>query len=306
MSKPRPAPDSYPPLEMPEGVERTKITVWSLGLALDADLYRPKGLSSEDQRPGVVLCHGIGGDKLTAERYAGSFAAAGMICVSFSQSSWGDSHGRMTLLDEEAAPDQSGEMTVRVRMARQLMDPLEWVDCFRSVIDWLEGEPNLDPNRIGAWGTSFGGGTALYVASIDARVRALSVQVPALFNVAPSMEALGASRATQIARGETPPIPFGPPDYLPNLVGTPHFPRLAQYRVGDRVQHVKVPTLIIDAGEEEMFDISESGARAHSILSDLGNSVRYEVVPGISHYGIYFEGFEFSRELSQQWFLEHL
>lgn len=156
----------YPPLDMPDNVEREAITVWSLGLALDADIYRPMDLEESDRLPGVVLSHGIGGDKLTAERYAAKFAGAGMIAISFSQTSWGASQGRITILGDAPETNENGEVMAQVRMAHELIDPLDWVDCYLSVIDYLTGEPNVDPARIGAWGTSYGGGTALYAASL--------------------------------------------------------------------------------------------------------------------------------------------
>lgn len=295
----------YPPLEMPENVERQKITVWSLGLALDADIYRPTDTAPGAKLPAVVLSHGIGGDKCTCERYAAKFASSGIISISFSQTSWGESQGRLMLVGDAPKLDEQGEMTARVRMARELMDPLDWVDCYRSVLDYLEGEPEVDPLRMGAWGTSFGGGTALYATSIDERIKALAIQVPAVFNVPPEMVQIGSMRAKQIARGEIPALPMGV-DCLPNLSGTPHFARMAQYKVGDQVAHVNVPTLILDAANEELFDITQSGGRAHSLLKASGVETYYEVLPDIDHYGIYFGGYDRGSQLANEWFLNHL
>ncbi|MEO0884238.1 MAG: hypothetical protein AAFY34_16145 [Pseudomonadota bacterium] len=141
----------YPKLDMPDNVHREGVTIWSQGLALDADIYRPAGLAADDKIPGVVLSHGMGGDKLTCERYAALFASSNMICISFSQPSWGKSQGRMSIVGDLPDPDENGEMIVKVKMARDLIDPLDWVDSYRAVLDYLEGEPNVDPERIGAW-----------------------------------------------------------------------------------------------------------------------------------------------------------
>ena len=51
----------YPALVMPETVERKTVKIWSNGVALDADLYRLKGLAEEQRVPAVVLSHGWGG-----------------------------------------------------------------------------------------------------------------------------------------------------------------------------------------------------------------------------------------------------
>jgi len=296
----------YPDLVMPDNVERQTITIWCQGLALDADLYRPIGLAADQKVPGIVLSHGMGGDKLTAERYAALFASVGRICISFSQPSWGDSHGRLSIVGDAPALDENGESVVKVKMARNLIDPLDWVDAFRAALDYLEGEPHVDAERIGAWGTSFGGGTALSAAALDDRIKTLAIQVPAVFNPPPEMKQFGSARARQIARGETPPIPDGAPDLMPGLPGTVNYARMAQYTVGDLVDQVSVPTLILDAANEEMFDITQSGGRAYKNLTARGVDAYYEVLPDIDHYGIYFGGYERGSQLAQDWFEKYL
>ncbi|MEU1481202.1 hypothetical protein ACFYZ8_06125 [Streptomyces sp. NPDC001668] len=47
----------YPPLVMPAGVGRRKVTVRSDGIALDADVYRPTNLARDAAVPAVVLSH---------------------------------------------------------------------------------------------------------------------------------------------------------------------------------------------------------------------------------------------------------
>jgi dienelactone hydrolase len=289
----------YPTLVMPQTVERETVKVWSLGLAL--------GLTKDDKLPAVVMSHGVGGDKLTCERYAAKFAEAGMIAISFSQASWGESQGRLMLVNDEASTaNADGTMTAKVRMASELLDPVEWVDCFRAATDYLEGEPHVDVNRIGAWGTSFGGGTAFYSTAEDSRIKALVTQVAAIFNTPPDMQPIASARARQIARGETPPIPQGPPDMLPNLPGTPHFGRFLQYKVGDQANKVNVPTMLLVAENEEMFDNNVSAGAAYKRLEERGVEAYYEVLPDIDHYGIYFGGYERGSQLALDWFLKHL
>ena len=169
---------------MPENVERTAVKIWSEGAALDADLYRPRGLSNE-RIPGVVLSHGWGGTKASPERYAGLFAAAGMITLTFSHRGWGGSAGEI----------------------RELVDPLSWIQSYRSAVDYLEGEPNVDIGRLGAWGTSFGGGTALYTAANDERIKAVAVQVALVGRLdGPRGAAYSKQRAIDLARGTLGPV----------------------------------------------------------------------------------------------------
>ena len=298
----------YPKLKMPDNVERSKITIWSRGVALDGDIYRPKNIGKDEKIPAVVLSHGIGGDKLTAERYAAKFAASGMITLTFSHTGWGKSQGRLIAVGELPEPDENNEMTVKVRVIRELIDPIEWVESFRSAIDYIEGEPNVDSERIGAWGTSFGGGTAFYATAIDDRIKALTIQVGGVFNAPGPMKKKGQQRAVQIARGDFDSVPQNKVDEMPmpGLAGTPHFARMAQFLVGDMSDRINVPTLIIDGENEQMFHLSQSGSVAHKKLKARGVETYYEVLPGVDHYGIYFEGYDRGSKLQHDWFVKHL
>lgn len=294
----------YPELVMPDNVERTTVTLWSAGVALDADIYRPKGLGTDNKVPAITMSHGIGGDKLTAERYAAKFAASNMIAISFTHAGWGGSRGRLLPLGDMPERGSKNEVGVNVREVRDVLDPVEWVESYRASIDFLMGEPNVDTNRIGAWGTSFGGGTAFYSAANDDRIKALAIQVPAVFPAPPPMLAMAKQRATQIARGEFDVTTSD--DAMPGLKGIPNFARMAQFKVADQVDFIKVPTLIAVAENEEMFDNAHSGGAAYERLQERGIESYYEVLPGIDHYGIYFDGFDRGSQLALDWFVKHL
>ena len=297
----------YPALVMPEDVDRHQATVWnSRGVALDADVYRPTTVAPEAVLPAVVLCHGWGGSKLTAERYAALFASAGMITMTFTQSSWFGSGSPLELVGASPAPDDANEALARVRYIRDLVDPFEWASNLRSAIDYLEGEANVDRTRIGLWGTSFGGGIAVYHAAHDDRVRALVVQVPAIAPLGGPIADYARQRAIAMARGDAAPVPQGV-DAWPNLAGTPHLGTLAHFSPLAQVERLRVPTLIRDAAEEEFFPAAENGERAAQILRSGGAvEVDYEVIPGISHYGIYFEGYEQGSQDALTWLERHL
>lgn len=298
----------YPPLVMPPTVERTQVTIWSDGVALDGDLYRPKDFDTHRRAPAVVLCHGWGGTKLSAERYAAKFAAAGIVSLCFSHSGWGASGSRVLLAGEPPALDERNEALAKVRCIRELVDPVEWRQNFRAAIDYLEGEPGVDPQRIGAWGTSYGGGIAMHTAANDARIRVLAVQVAYLSGVQGPMRAHCQQRAIDIARGTIAAVPQGiDTTFYPRLAGTPHLARFLQHDTIAEVHKLAVPTLMLDAGDEELFDIRDSSGKAHEILQAQGRvPVRYRVIPGIDHYGIYFDGFEEGSAAAADWFATHL
>ena len=298
----------YPSLVMSEGVGRERVTVWSGGMALDADLYRPEVVSPDAALPAVVLGHGWGGGKLTAERYAALFASAGMITLTFTQSSWFGSGSPLQLVGDGGAPDFEGgnEALTRVRFIRDLVAPFAWVANLRAALDYIEGEPNVDPARIGVWGTSFGGGVAVYVAAHDDRVKALTVQVPAIAPLSGPMAQLARKRAIDTARGDFYAIPQNV-DPWPGMEGTPHLAEMAHFDPLAQVDRLRIPTLIIDAGDDELFPIADNGGRAAEILAGVpGSVVDYRIIPGITHYGIYFDGYEAGSHAAVTWWGRHL
>jgi dienelactone hydrolase len=296
----------YPPLVMPEGVDRRRVTVWSDGIALDADVYRPTDLAPEAALPAVVLCHGWGGSKLTAERYVALFASAGMITLTFTQSSWFDSGSPLQLIGDAPDLDDGTEVRAHVRFIRDLVDPFAWAANLRAALDYIEGEPGVDPARIGLWGTSFGGGIAVHLAANNPHVKALAVQVAAIAPLGGPVAQLARKRAIDTARGDTDPIPQGV-DPWPTMAGTPYLAKLAHFNPLAQVDRLRIPTLIIDAGEEEMFPIADNGARAAEIIKNTpGGVVDYQVIPGIDHYGIYFDGYEPGSRAALDWWKRHL
>jgi cephalosporin-C deacetylase-like acetyl esterase len=61
---------------------------------------------------------------------------------------------------------------------RSEIDPLQQIRDIRDAITFAETLPGTDLDRIGLWGTSYGGAHALVVSAIDRRVKCVSVQVP--------------------------------------------------------------------------------------------------------------------------------
>lgn len=297
---------TYPPLVMPDGVERRPVTIWSNGIALDGDVYRPTNVASDAALPAVVLCHGWGGSKLTGERYAALFAAAGMITVTFSQSGWFGSGSPVQLVGDATELDENNEASARVRLIRDLVDPVAWTANLLVVLSFIEGEPDVDRERIGVWGTSFGGGIAVHVAATDARVKALTVQVPALTLAGWPMADYARQRAIDTARGDAPAIPQGI-DAAPQMEGTPYLATIAHFDPIRLVDHLRIPTLIIDAGDEDLFPTADNGRAAAGIIGNLpGAVVDYQVIPDIAHYGIYFDGYEPGSCAARDWFAKHL
>ena len=136
-------------------MEKRTVNFYSEGSKLEGDLFLPDGFKATEQRPGIVLCHGFTGLRAgILPDYAKVFAAAGFVALTFDYRGFGGSQG-----------------------TKWRLIPLEQIDDIRNAITYLQGTPGVDPERIGVWGTSFGGGHAPYVAGIDSRVKVAVGQV---------------------------------------------------------------------------------------------------------------------------------
>lgn len=298
----------YPALDLPEHITRESVGIWNNGLRIDADLYKPRRLlGTATKVPAIVMSHGLGGSKQTAERYAAEFANAGMVALAFTHAGWFDSDAPAYVQRASQTPGSSAAPEPAVRFAREVIDPLEWIQSYRTAVDYLEGEDNVDTDRIGAWGTSFGGGIALHSACNDERIKALAIQVPSVAGIRPTQAAHARQRAIDMARGILPSVPDTGMDRFPKAPGIPHFARMRAYRPLSEVAKLKVPTLVIDAGNEDMFDIRDNGGAVCDHLEREGRvPYTYRVIPGIDHYGIYFDGYAESVALATAWFGRYL
>lgn len=89
--------------------------------------------------------------------------------------------------------------------------PHAMTEDYRNAISWACRQPQVDPARVGLWGTSFSGGIATHAATVDRRVKAIVAQAPSLMN-AETRRAMDPARwsavgafleADRIARHET-------------------------------------------------------------------------------------------------------
>jgi uncharacterized protein len=125
------------------------------GVTLRGWFFPAEGASA----PGaaVVMAHGFSAVKeMYLDRFAEAFAAAGLSVVVFDNRCFGASDGE----------------------PRQEIDPWAQVRDYRHAISYASTLPEVDPARIGIWGSSYSGAHVLVVAAIDRRVKAVVSQVP--------------------------------------------------------------------------------------------------------------------------------
>ena len=103
------------------------------------------------------------------------------------------------------------------------------------------------------------------------------------------------------ARADINPLPQGT-DKAPNLLGCAHLDKVIGYRPVDDADRITIPLLVIDAGDEELFDRHIAGELAVTRARANGAPAEYRVIPGITHYQIYREAFEESSRMAVEWF----
>jgi hypothetical protein len=125
------------------------VSFYSEGVKLVGDLYLPDAGKADARRSGIVLCHGYTGVKdLFLPDNARVLNEAGYAVLTFDYKGWGESEG-----------------------ARSRLAPFSRVADARAALTYLAARPEVDPDRLGLYGTSYGGATVIWAAALDPRVR---------------------------------------------------------------------------------------------------------------------------------------
>jgi len=314
---PAPAPGSANPNEpaarsaLPEGVEKRAITIWSDGTRMAGDLYLPKNRKEGEKLPAIVFCAGTGGTKGgTGGRLGPIFAEKGYVALAFDYRGWGESESQLMAVEPQPKPDEKGELTLKVKALRWQMNYTDQTEDIRAAISFLAGEPTVDPQRIGIMGSSYGGGLVSYMAGNDPRVKCVVAQVPGLGGANRDRALAAAYKLhTQQARGETEPVPWETGKMTGKMERYSNMRTNAAKSIGfsalEAAAKINVPALFVVAENEELSN-NEIVAEAQRQIAARGVPSKYHVVKGITHYGIYREGFQEATALEIAWFDEHL
>jgi len=135
---------------------RRDIEFRSEGIICRGWFYTPDGGSTK-RSPTIVMAHGFSAVKeMRLDRFAEAFAAAGIGSLVFDYRGFGASDGE----------------------PRLDIDPFAQIADYRNAISYARQVPEVDPERIGIWGSSYSGGHVLVVGALDRRVKAVVSQVP--------------------------------------------------------------------------------------------------------------------------------
>ena len=179
---------------------RTTVRIPTLGGAeLDAWFYEPAG---PGPHPAVVMGHGLGAVKAGGlAPFAERFCREGFAVVAIDYRQWGASSGWPR--DELSVP-------------RQRQD-------YSTAIGWAAAHPNIDAQRIFAWGTSFAGMHVTALAASDSRLAGAVAQCPLVDGLAGAtlIRPSRSIRLMSVAVADRIGSLFGrPPIYLPISVDT--------------------------------------------------------------------------------------
>ncbi len=138
-----------------------EVTFYSWGHRLAGTLHIPDDYQPAEQRPAIVMAHGMANNRNEAEQHTfmgGDLERAGYVVLRFDFRGCGLSD----------AP--RGRMLIGT----------EWPQDLHSAITYVSLRTEVDAGRIGVIGSSAGGGVAVYTAAIDRRIKcAVTLGAPA-------------------------------------------------------------------------------------------------------------------------------
>src|SRR6478609_4566070 len=119
------------------------------GVTLRGWLFVP---GAKTPAPAISMAHGYAGVKEHGlERFARAFAEAGFVVIPHDHRNFGSSDGAI----------------------RQDIDPWRQIADWRRAISFLESLLEVDPKRIGVWGTRYARGHVLVLGATDRRICAV-------------------------------------------------------------------------------------------------------------------------------------
>ena len=288
------------------------------GVTLRGWLYQPEGGAGDGGGPTVVMAHGYSATKeMYLDAYADRFTDAGLTSLVFDNRCFGASDGQ----------------------PRQEIDPWAQVRDYRHAITFARTLPEVDPERIGIWGSSYSGGHVLVVGAIDRRVRAVVSQVPlisgwrnvlrlvradlvagyrAMFDADREARAQGKEPGMVQVVSDDPMIPCAlpTPDSFSwftetgrsragswrNEVTLRSVEMLTEYEPGIYVERISPTPLLMVVGAGDHLTVADEALAAYNRALEPKELV---ILPG-GHFDAYVADFDTASGRAADWFRRHL
>jgi dienelactone hydrolase len=306
---------------LPAGVTTRQITFYvDGGTPLYGKMFFPKGFKATDRRPGIVVGHGINALSIGIEKYGARFAGRGLVAMAIDYQSYGFSGSGsddLRLLEGDPTTDAQpvSERRLRIVVKRTNLNNAHEVDDYRAAISYLQGEPGIDPERIGIWGSSNAGSVVIAVAEVDARAKAVVSQVagprpiprgPAPLPTGPQAAMLD-DAITRARTGQGAEVDGGF-SFKSKIDMFGNF-RNRDVRPGALLDQIVETTriLFLPAEKDELTGGPGGALDATKYLTGRGITAQTIVYPELTHFQAYSNtGFEVGSTLAADWFLEYL
>ncbi len=303
--------------DLPAGIRTRYVTFYvDGGTALRGKLFLPRDFSPQGSWPAVVVGHGINAIALGIEKYGARFADRGLVALTIDYQSYGYSSSgsddiRVLEPDLSTDHDAASERELRVVLKRTNLNNVHEVEDFRAAISFLQGEPGVDPERIGIWGSSNGGNVVTAVAGLDARVKATVAQVITprpgprrLVNIAPNNldDAIVRVRTGQGAEADA---GFS----FRSKVDQWGFTRGQDIQSGAWLDQIPATNrvLFLPAEADELTRGAAGAIEAAKFLTERGVTSQAIPLPELTHFQAYsYAGFEVGSTLAADWFQKYL
>ncbi|MDH7809498.1 MULTISPECIES: alpha/beta hydrolase [unclassified Rhizobium] len=280
---------------------------------LSAWLYVP---DSAGPHPAITMAHGYGGTRDHGiEPFAKAFASAGFAVLLHDHRGFGRSGGE----------------------PRQDIDPWQQIADWRRAISYLETRPEVDPTRIGVWGTSYAGGHAIVLGATDRRLRCVVAQVPTISGheqflrrinpdafpafdemlaqedrsrlrgdpllyqalVSDDISVAASYRSTEAIEFYTQPIPAG---IWENKVTIRSTRSARMYEPGVWISRIAPTPLLMVVASQDKVTLTEIELAAYERALE---PKKLALIPG-GHFDPYLDQFDMAAAAATEWFLQHL
>lgn len=310
-------PDDYAYTASP-GVTSKNVAYYSEGVPCFAKIFYPKDFDPKTSKtPAIVMGQGWAGTHVSIEKYGDAFAAHGFVAMVIDYRGWGNSEGHVRLLSPvnlggDMSRDENRHQVIKnatVEITRTKLLARDQQEDYRNAISYIQGEPGVNPDLIGVWGSSFAGGNSVAVAGQDARVKVVAVQIPGIGGNPdgnPPMDLKGDMLRDAIARARTGQGEEMWTGYSRSLLVDSEQIELNRENnvlfwaknIGQR------PLMVIVAENDELINNTRAGKAAIDLAK---GPKEYIVVPGITHFQMYSgDHFKTSSEAAARWFSTYL
>ena len=304
--------------DLPEGIVTRQVTFYvDGGTPLYGKMFVPRGFTTRGKWPAVVVGHGINALSIGIEKYGARFADRGLVAMAIDYQSYGFSGSGaddLRLLEADTTTDVHvvTEKTARVLVKRTNLNNAHEVDDYRAAVSFLQGEPGVDADRIGIWGSSNAGSVVMAVAAADARVKAVVSQVagtpPSPRGPAPIPAAMLEDGIKRARTGQGAEVDGG--FSFKSKVDMWSTQRNRDVRPGSTLDQIPLATriLFLPAENDELSGRGGAGAiAATKFLTERGVTAQTIVYPELTHFQAYSHaGFDVGSTLAADWFLKYL